>query len=303
MKSTPMLEYAKATASQHCCSFSISHILSNLSRAIFWSDLDWVINKDVHKVKVDPKHADDITFIRSHISEIDMIIRIIPDMLKEGDLIENASKREQYSVPSEDGNWKKCKCLGSLLDTEEDISRRKGLTEDGMRNLEKIFESNRLSQKTKVRVFNAYISSIFLYNSELCALTPSIINKVNSFHRRLLRKALNIKWPRIETNENLYNRTKVEKWSKIIKQRRLSWLGHLLRLDEKTPARIALKESCRKVKRNIGKSKTTWIQVVKNDVKNSTLEINLNDDETFFKELEAVCKDRIRWKHEIRHML
>ena len=57
------------------------------------------------------------------------------------------------------------------------------------------------------------------------------------------------------------------------------------------------------VKRNIGKSKTTWIQVVKNDVKNSILEINLNDDETFFKELEAVCKDRIRWKHEIRHML
>ena len=90
-----------------------------------------------------------------------------------------------------------------------------------MRNLEEIFKSNRLSQKTKVRVFNAYISSIFLYNSELWALTPSIIDKVDSFHRRLLRKALNIKWPRIETNENLYNRTKVEKWSKIIKQRRL----------------------------------------------------------------------------------
>ena len=118
-----------------------------------------------------------------------------------------------------------------------------------------------------MRVFNACISSVFLYNSELWALTPSIIDKVDSFHRRLLRKALNIKWPRIETNENLYNRTKVEKWSKIIKQRRLSWLGHLPRLDEKTPARIALKESCRKVKRNIGKNKTTWIQVVKNDVK------------------------------------
>ena len=208
---------------------------------LFWSDLDWIINTDVHKVKVDPKYADDITFIRSHISEINMIKRIIPDMLKEGDLIENASKREQYSVPSEDGNWKKCKCLGSLLDTEEDISRRKGLTEDGIRNLEKIFKSNRLSQKTKVRVFNAYISSIFLYNSELWAITPSIIDKVESFHRRLLRKELNIKWARIETNENLYNRTKVEKWSKIIKQRRLSWLGHLLRLDEKTPERIVQK--------------------------------------------------------------
>ena len=52
-----------------------------------------------------------------------MIKRIIPQMLKEGDLIENASKREQYHIPSEKNEWKKCKCLGSLLDTEEDIHR------------------------------------------------------------------------------------------------------------------------------------------------------------------------------------
>ena len=38
-------------------------------------------------------------------------------------------------------------------------------------------------------------------------------------------------------------------------------------------------------------------------LKNSTLAIDLNDDEIFFKEMEAVCKDRIRWKHEVRRMM
>ena len=182
--------------------------------------------------------------------------------------------------------------------------RRKGLAADGMRNLAAIFKSNRISLKTNAMVFNACISSIFLYNSELWALTPSLNDKVDSLHRRLLRKVINVKWPKIIANEYLYNLTKTEKWSISIKRRRLSWLGHLLRLDKDTPARLALKEACKVVKKNTGgRSKTTWIQVIKNDIRNSELPVNLVDDESFFNELEEICKDRIRWKHEIKYMM
>jgi hypothetical protein len=31
-------------------------------------------------------------------------------------------------------------------------------------------------------------------------------------------------------------------WSEAIKKRRLNWFGHLLRLPENTPAKLALKE-------------------------------------------------------------
>ena len=75
------------------------------------------------------------------------------------------------------------------------------------------------------------------------------------------------------------------------------------RLDEDTPARLALKEACREVKKNIGRSKTTWIQTVKNDIRNSGLLVNLDDDESFFNELGEICKDRLRWKHETKYML
>ena len=176
----------------------------------FWSDLDWLVEKDRHKIQIDPKYADDVTFIRSHISKINMVKRTIPDMLKEGNLIENQSKREQYKIPDEDEKWKKCKCLGTLIDTEEDLKRRKGLTMDAMKTFSKIFTSNRLSIKTKIRTFNAYVSSVYLYNSELWTLNKSLDEKIDSFHRRLLRKVLNVKWPRIIRNNVLYEVTKVE---------------------------------------------------------------------------------------------
>ena len=63
-----------------------------------WSDLDWLIDKDKHKVELDPKYADDINFIRTDRSKIEMIKRVIPDMLMKADLIENKEKREEYVI-------------------------------------------------------------------------------------------------------------------------------------------------------------------------------------------------------------
>ena len=143
---------------------------------------------------------------------------------------------------------------------------------------------------------------MFLYNSELWISTKTICEKIDSFQRRLLRKVLNVKWPRIVKNEVLYEITKVTRWSKIIKKRRLSWLGHLLRLDAQTPARIALKEACRIVKKRPGR-KNSWIETIKNDLKNSNLNLNINNNETFFNNLEIICKDRKRWKSEMRYMM
>ena len=128
--------------------------------------------------------------------------------------------------------------------------------------------------------------------------------KIDSFHRRLLRRVLNIRWPKIIKSEEVYNRTKVKKWSNVVKKRRLSWVGHLLRLDKNTPARIALKEACRTVKRKSG-PKSTWINLIKSDLKNSHLNLNANEtnNETFLEELEIICKDRNKWRDEIRSMM
>ena len=98
--------------------------------------------------EIDPKYADDITWATTAKQRITYIKETTPSTLA----------------------WKKCKLLGSLLDTEKDINRRKILAIDAFKTLNTIFDSRKISNAVKIRTFNAYVASVFLYNSELWTL-------------------------------------------------------------------------------------------------------------------------------------
>ena len=76
-----------------------------------------------------------------------------------------------------------------MLDTQADINRRKILTIDGMKSSQDIYKSKRISIPLKVRTFNAYSASVFLYNSELWTLTDTLEKQVDSFQRRMLKES------------------------------------------------------------------------------------------------------------------
>ena len=67
------------------------------------SELDWLIDRN----------------------KMNQIKRLLLDLLQKGNLTENESKREEFRIPDEKFLSKKCKCLGSLMDTKSDINRRK----------------------------------------------------------------------------------------------------------------------------------------------------------------------------------
>ena len=162
----------------------------------------------------------------------------------------NESKTEEYEIIRQ-GNekWKKCKLLRSLLDTAKDINRRQILAIDAFKTLNNIFDSRKISNAVKIRTFNAYVASVFLYNRELWTLTKKLENTVNTFQRRHPRKILGTHWPKKINIIELYTKTKTEEWSTTIQRRRLNWLDHLMTLHPETPARLALAEYLRKVKR------------------------------------------------------
>ena len=89
-----------------------------------------------------------------------------------------------------------------------------------MRKCNVVFKSSRISIKLKIRFFEAYVSSVFLYNSEVW-YSNKTNDEINAFHRKQLRYSLNIHYPKVITNENLYEMTQVKPWSEIIKSRRL----------------------------------------------------------------------------------
>ena len=117
------------------------------------------INKTIY---INQEYADDISIISSNPNLINYNKNILPTKLENRNLTINESKSEYYEITRK-GNedWKKCKYLGSLLDTEKDIKRRKGLAIAAINNMKTIFYGN-LELKTKIRAFNCYVSSIFL---------------------------------------------------------------------------------------------------------------------------------------------
>ena len=96
-------------------------------------------------------------------------------------------------------------------------------------------------------------------------------------------------------NAKLYQITKVEKWSKTIKRRRLNWLGHIMRLEKDTPARIALYEHLVPTQNKRGRPKTTWMKTIKKDLDPIT-SIDLNNNNETINILENLTEDREQWK-------
>ena len=260
----------------------------------------------------------------------------IPQQLKKYNLQTNATKTEKYSIPrpepeeviptyedlekhkedkclwsefdylvnyhpkqeNNNPNWKKCKLLGSNLDSEEDIKRRKIMSMGTMEKLSISFKSSKISLQCKIKLFTSYVHPIMLYNCELWTISSKIEKSIDSYQRRLLRKLLKIKWPKNISNDKLYQITKTEKWSITIKRRRLKWLGHLLRLPEQTPAQRSLQEALKETPKKVGRPITNWLQNIKTDILTLNIaEINKEDSiQIIIEKIKKYALDREAYK-------
>ena len=164
------------------------------------------------------------------------------------------------------------------------------LATNAMNNLTEIWKSN-INIEKKMEIFNAFIRSVYMYNTCLWTVTSKTKNKIDATQRKLLRKALNIKWPTKISNENLMKTTKQEIWSKIIQKQRIRWFGHALRLPENTPCKQATKEFKRTVARPRGHPITTWYGQTLKELKDKNIDID---------KLEEIASDRNKWREIVK---
>ena len=104
--------------------------------------------------------------------------------------------------------YKDIKLLGSKLDTKKDVAARKAKVWQPFQKMRHFFKSKRLSTQHKVKIYKTYIETTLLYNAKTWTLTKTLEDNLNAFQRRLLRITLNIKYPKIISNQKLYNITK-----------------------------------------------------------------------------------------------
>lgn len=249
--------------------------------------------EEMDDITLELQYADDISKISTDKENIEQTLQELPHKLAERSLIINQDKTEQYEISKTSSDkWKKCKLLGTYLDTTEEIKRRKGLAIDAAKNLKKLFQSKKIWTRTKARMFDAYVSSVFLYNASTWTMTQTQETQIDAFQRRMIRiNVLNIRWPKKVSNENVYRISGITPWSRKIKKQRIAWFGHLSRMAPNTPAKKALSFTKGYFQRVRGRPKTRWI-----DMMSKQLE---EDFDLSWEQGETMALNRKTWRQLI----
>ena len=104
--------------------------------------------------------------------------------------------------------------LESIVDAEggaeADVNQRIGKAQQAFHSMKKIWKSNISSLKHKLRIFNTNVKSILLYGCETWKTNKNIINRLQVFVNKCIRRILRIWWPNKTSNKQLWERTKQE---------------------------------------------------------------------------------------------
>ena len=86
--------------------------------------------------------------------------------------------------------------IGSVINnkggTEQDVRTRIKKAQIAFGILNKVWRTNNISNRIKIRIFNSNIKSVLLYGAESWKTNKNMIQKLQSFTNKCLRKILNI---------------------------------------------------------------------------------------------------------------
>ena len=135
-------------------SYSMRRDFQNIPEHLLDHNYDHYIGKEV---SLDQQFADDIGRADNSEENIEKHVNMDSEKLKKRNLSINKDKTEKYKISiKSDDEWKKCKYLGTILDTENDIIRRKQLSMAAYQQYKHLFESKKLSLKVRMRLLNGH---------------------------------------------------------------------------------------------------------------------------------------------------
>ena len=236
----------------------LSGCLFTLVLAGALNELRWTITVDLDRpippisitgLPLDSEYADDVDFNDEEEDNLRAILPQATAILKEWNLFVNEDKTDFTHVylartgeVDSDGNplsgneaWRKSITLGSVLCSKADIQRRINLGYAAFNNYKKAW-SDKIPLHKRLLLYSALVVSVLMYNSSCWAVPQIFLEKLDVVHRRHLRHILNIKYPGVITNKNLYQRCKTEPLSAKVARSRWRMFGHVLRGPVDGPA-------------------------------------------------------------------
>ena len=182
--------------------------------------------------------------------------------------------------------------ISSNLSLEAEINKRIGKAASAMSRLStRVWENTNLTTNTKIAVYNACVLSTLLYGSETWTAYARQERRLNSFHLRCLRRILGISWQDRVPNKDVLERAGIPSMFAMLSQRRLRWLGHILRMEDGRLPKDVLYGELTSGSRPVGRPIVRYKDVCKRDMKSA----EINPDSW-----EADAADRSNWRHMVR---
>ena len=172
--------------------------------------------------------------------------------------------------------------LGSTIsktgDLKPEIDRRRALASGVMQSLWRpLWRHRSISQRTKLRIYNASVISVLLYGAETWPLNKTLADRLDGFDSRALRTIEGIHWTQHIPNAEVRRRTQQPTASCLAAQRRVRWFGHIKRLPPEHPTRAILEFNPRMAgwRRPRGAPRTRWLDTIEQDLRdcNTTLAV------------------------------
>ena len=205
--------------------------------------------------------------------------------------------------------WRETIKLGSKLGDKEDIKRRKNIATGKLMKMKKTLKSRKIKTLSKkMKLYKALVRSVLLYNSCTWGLTKEDEKSLDSFHRKQLRQVIGVFYPNKIRNKKLYEITNSRPITIDITKARWKMFGHALRLDERTPARKAMKyyfqvpENAVKFR---GRKRATIVTTLNRDIertkeKNKAFYINSLNSELDLRNIRVKALNRNHWQKLVK---
>ena len=181
--------------------------------------------------------------------------------------------------------------LGSILsdsgDIKLDINSRIGKASAVFQRMHPIWSNSSIGTNIKLRLYKSVVLPTAIYACETWKRTATTDRCLNTFHQRCLRRILKITWQHRVRNEEVLRRAQTRTLGEIVSERRLRLAGHILRLPDHRPSKMAMSWTPPGGKRKKGRPKTTWRR---------TLQDDLRFAKTTWCGCQRVAEDRQRWR-------
>ena len=121
-----------------------------------------------------------------------------------------------------------------------EVRRRIGMALGAFGSLGKTWKSKAISRKTKSRLYTAIILSLMLYNAEIWNIKKQDLAALEGAHFRMIRSMMNVGDELHFTKQELLQKFDLPRLVDYITQKRMRWVGHALRRDDRDRSKIAV---------------------------------------------------------------